>query len=853
MAIDWRARPDWRSWRTWAWIFGVPLVGALALFALAVALVLPSLPALDKVTDYRPRQPLTVLTRDGEEIAQFGAERRIYLPLAQVPEPLQQAVLAIEDQRFYDHGGIDLRGVARALAAKLGGGRWQGASTITQQVARNFFLSHRRTAERKFKEALLALRIEGVLSKDQILELYLNQIYLGQRAYGFGAAAQIYFGKPLAELSLAEHALLAGLPKNPNYANPVVNLPRAQQRQRLVLAAMRDQGRITPAEHDAARDAPMNIRTAVAVDVHAEHVAEMARRQVVERFGEAAYTGGYKVHTSIVAAEQEAAWAGVRRALLAHERRQPWRGPEAQEALPAPGEPDDEDADGDGDPAEQERAAAARALKDHRDDDDLRVAIVLAASPKAVLLQLASGERLEVTGTGLRLVQRGLSAKAPPALALRRGAIVRLRQEVGKGGKPGQWAFAQWPGAEGAYVALEPTTGRVRALVGGFDFSRQPFNHATQAWRQPGSAFKPFLYSAALEHAVMPATLIADAPLALPDETGPTGWQPQNSDGDFDGPITLRQALARSKNTVSIRLLQQVGVGTVREWAGRFGLEPARQPDNLTLALGAGATTPLQMAAAYAVFANGGLSVTPQVVERVTDAAGKVVYEAAPPPADPQAQRVLPERNAFVMRRLLNEVVTSGTAARARQGLPRADLFGKTGTTNDAVDAWFAGFQPGLVGVAWVGYDEPRSLGSRESGGGLALPIWVDAMKVALAKVPVAKDPPPDGVAQVGDEWVYAEWAEGGAIASIGLDDLGEPLFWPDDDRPANDASGALLPQAGPGPAGGVPLPAPATPAVPTTPAPEPVPLTAPQPLGAPPPPGWARPPPAPASAVPRP
>lgn len=837
MPIDWTARPNWRSARTWAWIAGAPLAAALGLLALAVALVLPGLPSPQQVVDYRPRQPLTVLTREGVELAQFGAERRQYLPLAQIPPALQDAVLAIEDQRFREHGGIDLRGVARALAAKLRGGRWQGASTITQQVARNVFLSHRRTAERKFKEALLALRIEGALSKDQILELYLNQIYLGQRAYGFGAAAQVYFGKPLAGLSLAEHALLAGLPKNPNHANPVANLARAQQRQRLVLAAMLAQGRITQAQHDAARAAPLVIREAVAVPVHAEHVAEMARQLVVERFGEQAYTHGYQVHTSLVAAEQEAAWAGVRRALLAHERRQPWRGPEAHEDL------DDEDDGDDGDDApgeagEREHAAAARALRDHRDDDDLRVAIVLAASPKAVAVQLASGERVAITGAGLRLVQRALAAGAPEALAVTRGAVLRVRQEPGRAGQPGAWAVAQWPGAEGAYVALAPTTGRVHALVGGFDFSRQPFNHVTQAWRQPGSAFKPLLYSAALEHAVTPATLIADAPLALPDESGPTGWQPQNADGDFDGPLTLRQALARSKNTVSIRLLQHIGVGVAREWAGRFGLAPARQPDNLTLALGAGATTPLQLAAAYAVFANGGLSVTPQLVERITDADGRVVYEAPALAADAEARRVLPARNAFVMRRLLNEAVTSGTGARARQALGRADLHGKTGTTNDAVDAWFAGFQPGLVGVAWVGYDEPRSLGSRESGGGLALPIWVDAMKVALQGVPVAKDTPPDGVAEVNGEWLYSEWAAGGGVARIGLDEWGEASdAWPVDDTmlppapaPANDASGALLPRPAP-PAASSPWPVPGG-AVPLPPAPAPT---------APPPAGWAR------------
>jgi penicillin-binding protein 1A len=806
MVIDWKARPDWRSWRTWAWLLGTAVGVAAVSLAIAVALVLPGLPGVAQVADYRPRLPLTVLTRDGVEIAQFGAERRHYLPLAQIPEPLQQAVVAIEDQRFLEHGGIDWRGVARAVAVKLGGGRWQGASTITQQVARNVFLSHRRTAERKFKEALLALRIEAALSKDQILELYLNQIYLGRRAYGFGAAAQVYFGKPLSELTLAEHAMLAGLPQNPNHANPVANLPSAQRRQRLVLAAMLAQGRITQAQHDAARAEKLQIRESVEVPVHAEHVAEMARRLVVERFGEQAYTRGYQVHTSLVAAEQEAAWAGVRRALLAHERRQPWRGPEAREDLDD-GDDDGDGGDGDGtpaDPAERARAAAARALREHRDDDDLRVALVLAASPKAVDLQLATGEQVRVSGAGLRLVQRALAPNAPKALAVTPGAVLRVRQEPGKGGEPGPWSIAQWPGAEGAYVALEPTTGRVRALVGGFDFSRQPFNHVTQAWRQPGSAFKPFLYSAALEHAVTPATLVADAPLALPDETGPTGWQPQNADGDFDGPLTVRQALARSKNTVSIRLLQQVGVGVTREWAGRFGLEPARQPDNLTLALGAGATTPMQLAAAYAVFANGGLSVTPQLVERITDADGRVVYEAPPPVADAESRRVLPARNAFVMRQLLNEAVTSGTGARARQALGRADLHGKTGTTNDAVDAWFAGFQPGLVGVAWVGYDEPRSLGSRESGGGLALPIWVDAMKVALKGVPVAKDAPPDGVTEVDGEWLYNEWAAGGAIARIGLDEWGEPTdAWAIDDGPPpqsppppmNDASGALLPR----------------------------------------------------------
>jgi len=730
------------------------LLLAFAVLGVAIALVQSTLPSLDKVTDYQPRQPLQVLTRDGVEIAQFGAERRIYLPIDRIPQRMQDAVVAIEDARFYEHGGIDWRGVARAVLSNLTGGMRQGASTITQQVARTFFLSPRRTFERKFKEALLALRIERELGKKAILELYLNQIYLGQRAYGFGAAARTYFGKPLDELTLAETAMLAGLPQNPNYANPIADFERARARQRLVLAAMHEQGSITEAELAAARDEVLQIRPAQAVEVHAEHVAEMARRAVVERFGEQAYTHGYKVRTSLVAAEQQAAWAGLRRTLIEHERRQRWRGPEDREDLPDDG----------ADRAEEERAAA-QALKDHRDDDELRVAIVLQAAPKQLVVQLATGERVTLAGEGLRWALPALSPKASAALAIQRGAIVRV-QKLDKTG----WSIAQWPAAEAAFVALEPRTGRVRALVGGFDFARQPFNHATQAWRQPGSSFKPFLYSAALERGVMPTTLVNDAELALPDETGPTGWRPQNSDGKFDGPLTLRQALARSKNMVSIQLAQQIGVDTARRWAALFGLDADKQPANLTLALGAGSTTPLQLASAYAVLANGGWRVTPQVIEEIIDADGKVVYEALPRPDPTEAERAIPARNAFVMRRLLHEVVTSGTAARVHQALPRDDLYGKTGTTNDSVDAWFAGFQPGVVGVAWVGYDEPRSLGSRESGGGLALPIWLDYMRVALAGMPVVADRPPEGLIERDGDWVYAEWADGVPVERIGFE-----------------------------------------------------------------------------------
>jgi penicillin-binding protein 1A len=643
--------------------------------------------------------------------------------------------------------------------------------------------------ERKLKEAALALKIEQQLNKDQILELYMNQIYLGQHAYGFGAAAKTYFGKPLDQLSNAEIAVLAGLPQNPSGANPITSLAKATARQQHVLGRMRDQGVITEDEYNAAKAEKLLIRSQSQVEVHAEYVAEMARKAVVERLGEQAYTEGVKVVTTLIAAEQQTAWAALRKGLMDHERKQAWRGPEDSVDLPD----DDDD------------TAIAQALKDYRDDEDLRLAVVLSASPKEVVARLTNGETVHLTGEGLRWALPALSSKAAADLRITRGAIVRVM----RGDKA--WAISQWPEAEGAFVSMDPGTGRVRAMVGGFDFTRQPFNHVTQAWRQPGSSFKPFLYSAALEHGVMPATLVNDAPLTIGD------WSPQNSDGKFDGPLTLRQALAKSKNLVSVRLVQHMGTPDARQWAGRFGLDVDKQPDNLTLALGAGSVTPLQMASAYSVLANGGFKVSPRVIERITDAKGTVLYEAPAPaaladapaaaasapvaaaPASAAAaddsasapsvaptpayaampafaasaadgQRVVPARNTFITRALLNEVTRSGTAARAQATLKRPDLYGKTGTTNDAVDAWFAGFQPSVVAVVWIGYDTPRSLGQRESGGGLALPVWISAMAQALKGVPVQPDLPPDGVVNVDGDWRYSEYAEGGFVPRIGLD-----------------------------------------------------------------------------------
>ena len=702
-------------------VLGGAALLAAAVLALAAAWYWKDLPPLTKLTDYQPHQHLQVLTADGEQIAAFGSERRIVVPLAQIPEQLQAALLAIEDTQFRTHFGISLKGLLRATLANLSGGMPQGASTITQQVARTFFLSTRRTPERKIKEALLALQIEHRLSKDEILERYMNQVYLGQHAYGFAAAARVYFGKPLAALTLAENAMLAGLPQNPIWANPVTNAERARRRQLLVLHRMRKLGLIDAAQRDAAIAEKLSLRATHTDDLHAEYVAEMARQAVVARFGAQAYTQGLRVITSIRAREQRAAHAALRRAVLAQGSKQAWRGPEDREDL------------GDAQGPDLERLAA-QALKDQRDDDDLRVAMVLDASPSAVRVQLASGEAVDIVGAGLRLAMKGLQPRAPANLAISRGAVIRVQAQAGRDGTA--WAIVQWPEAEGAFVALDPASGRVRALVGGFDFNHQQFNHVTQAWRQPGSSFKPFLYSAAFAHGVLPETVVDDLPLT-PDEGARSDWNPKNSDGRFDGPITVREALVRSRNLVSLRLLRQIGVPAAKAWIGRFGFDRDRQPDNLTLALGAGSVTPLQMATAYGVFANGGWRLDPVLIEKIVDAQGQVLFEAAPAPFLIDGNREIDEANVFLMRSLLADVTLRGTAARAQASLGRTDLYGKTGTTNDAVDAWFAGFQPSLVAVSWIGYDTPGSLGEGESGGGLALPAWIDFMKIALKDVPV--------------------------------------------------------------------------------------------------------------------
>ncbi|MBD8726078.1 penicillin-binding protein 1A [Oxalobacteraceae sp. CFBP 13708] len=734
-------------------LFGLGAIGVLVLvFALAMAY--PNLPALDTITDYRPKMPLRIFTADNVLIGEFGEERRTLVHFKDIPDVMKKAVLSIEDDRFYEHSGIDYLGIMRAAFRNATGGARQGASTITQQVARNFFLSSEQTFKRKAYEAMLAWKIEKNLSKDQILELYMNQIYLGQRAFGFQSAAQIYFGKDLRDITVAEAAMLAGLPKAPSAYNPVVNPTRAKTRQQYILVRMHQLGYISDAQFAQAKVEPLKIKTdSAAFGVHAEYVAEMARQLVYEQFKEDTYTRGLNVFTTITKADQDAAYLALRRGVMDYERRRAYRGPESFIDLPS------------GKAAADEAIEAE--LAEHPDSDNIIAAVVLQASSTQVQAAIASGETITLSGPGLAFAKAWLSDKAAPNRRVRRGAVIRVMQD-----DESKWLITQMPEVESAFVAANTEDGAIRALVGGFDFNRNKFNHVTQAWRQPGSSFKPFIYSASLERGLSPATIINDAPISFDaGQTGGQAWEPKNYDSKYDGPMTMRRGLQQSKNMISIRILNKIGARYGQEYAARFGFDPERNPAYLTLALGAGATNPLQMAGAYAVFANGGYRVSPYLISKVTDSDGKVLSEARPARAGDEANRVIDARNAFLMDSMLKDVVRHGTANKA-MALKRTDLAGKTGTTNDSIDAWFAGYQPKLVGIAWMGYDKPRNLGARETGGGLALPIWIGYMQKALKDQPMVEREVPAGLVQYGSEYYYAETPPGSGVEAL---DVGQP------------------------------------------------------------------------------
>lgn len=743
--------------RHWAirmvlWLIGISLAGVLSLLilvAIALAVAFPNLPDVSELSDYRPKLPLRVYSAEGDLLGEFGEERRNLTPIAEIPKVMSNAVLAIEDARFYQHGGVDYIGVIRAGLANVGRMRSQGASTITMQVARNVYLSSERTFTRKIYEILLTFKLEHLLSKDQILEIYMNQIFLGNRAYGFAAASEAYFGKPLKDITIAEAAMLAGLPKAPSSYNPIVNPKRARIRQLYIIDRMRENGFISDQEAEAARAEEIKVRPAATTPaIHGEYVAEMVRQIIVTQYGDEAYTRGLNVQTTVHSQQQMAAYNALRRGIMDFERRQIYRGPEKFITLPnTPQDIDD---------------AIDEALDEHPDNGDVMSAVVLEADNKHIKAQRAGAEVLEITGDGLKPAQSGLSEKAPTNIRIKRGAVIRVVRTT-----KGNWEITQLPEVEGAFVAIDPQSGAIQALVGGFDFAKNKFNHVTQAWRQPGSSFKPFIYSAALEKGFTPSTVINDAPLFF--DAGVTGgqpWEPKNYDGTFEGPMTLRRGLAKSKNMISIQLLQSIGPQYAQEWISKFGFEPEKHPPYLTMALGAGSVTPMQMAAAYSVFANGGYRVNPWLISKVSEQRGKVLLTTQAPVLE-NNERAIDARNAFLMTSLLQEVTRSGTAARAQATLKRPDVYGKTGTTNDSMDAWFAGYQPTVAAVTWIGYDTPRKLGDRETGGGLSLPVWISFMGTALKGVPVMEPAAPEGVVHVGGEWYYDEFTKSAGVTTV--------------------------------------------------------------------------------------
>lgn len=715
---------------------------AVGLLAIAVLTTYPKLPSLDAVQNYQPRMPLMIYSSDGKLIGSYGEERRAFTEIKDFPQVLKNAVIAAEDKRFYDHWGVDVIGVGRAIIGNLtSGGVQSGASTITQQVARNFYLTNERTLTRKFNEALLAYKIEQSLTKDQILELYFNQIYLGQRAYGFAAASQVYFNKPVQELTLAEASMLAGLPKFPSAANPLVNPKRAKQRQEYILNNMVELGMITPEQKNAAFNEELHYERHVQdIDQTSLYVAEMARQELYEKYGEDAYTQGFKVYTTVDTDSQRVATNALRKTLRGFDRGSAYRGAEGYLELSKDTDEDTEEIVG-------------KYLSTMHAVDGLEPAVVITTSKnKGITAQITTGERIQLTPAQMGGARNAvLNAKLEEA-QIRPGAVIRVQKVKGSG-----WRIAQEPALQGALVALDARTGAVRALVGGYNFHSKNFNRATQAMRQPGSSFKPFVYSAGLSKGMTAATLINDDPISIPGAgRGGRPWTPKNSDGRYDGPITLRHALTRSKNMVSIRILMATGVNYTQQYIQKFGFKPNNHPANLSMALGAGSSTPLQMAEGYAVFANGGYKVSAYVIDKIYDSQDHLKAQMQPLVAGENAPQVIDPRNAYIMYKMMQDVVKYGTA-RGALALGRSDIAGKTGTTNDNKDAWFVGFNPDIVTAVYIGFDKPRSMGRAGYGGTIALPVWVEYMRHALKGKPSTGMKVPGGMVLRGGEYFYKE------------------------------------------------------------------------------------------------
>ena len=727
---------------------GLALIGLITAGGLYLYLS-PQLPSADTLRDVRYQVPLRIYSRDGKLLAEYGEMRRSPVKLSEVPDLMVKAVLAAEDDRFYEHPGVDYQGLLRAAWHLVTTGRkTQGGSTITMQVARNFFLGREKTYLRKFTEILLSLKIEHEFSKQEILELYLNKIYLGQRAYGIAAAAQVYYGVELPKLSLAQMAMIAGLPKAPSRYNPIADPPRALERRNYVLGRMRTLGFISEEAYRSALqqkdDATLHSLT---IEAEAPYLGELVRAEVVQRYGEDAYTAGYKVFTTVDTRLQTAANTALRDALLDYDRRHGYRGPEARVNL-AP-------------QADTETWAAA--LADRDPVGTLLAGLVVMVGATDIQVYVKDQGMITIPWEGLEWARPYINdnqvgaAPQNPADIVKLGDIIRVQHQP-----DGQWRLAQIPGVEGALVSLRPDDGSVIAIVGGFDFFKSKFNRATQASRQPGSSFKPFIYSAALEQGMTPATLINDAPVVFDDPGLEDTWRPENYSGHFYGPTRLREALVHSRNLVSIRVLRAIGIDTTIDYVSRFGFDKSAMPHNLSLALGSGVVTPLDLASGYTVFANSGFRVQPYFIDHIEDINGKVLETTAPDhvckdcdklPADQAkaehiAPRVITAQNAYLMTSMMRDVIRRGTGRKARV-LGRNDIAGKTGTTNDQRDAWFAGFNPEVVTVAWVGFDDTHPLGNSETGGRAALPMWIDFMRAALQGIPDHSFEQPPGLVTV--------------------------------------------------------------------------------------------------------
>lgn len=753
--------------RLWAFFKGfVATCIALALAGVGLALfvfalVYSQLPPIDTVVDYKPKVPMRVWTADGKLIAEFGEERRDFVTINEIPPLVKEALISAEDDGFYQHAGIEPKGFIRAALNNLATGRKsQGASTITMQVARNFFLSSERSYIRKLYEVAMAFKIEANLSKDEILQIYMNQIFLGNRAYGFAAAARTYYGKSLQQLTAGEAATLAGLPAAPSVYNPFASPKRAKMRRDYVLGRMRDLGYISEAEYQKEVSAPIQTRlTRVAEQVgtptrmneslHAEYVAELVRTLMFDIFQQETYTRGLNVYTTINSEDQGYAYKALRSHLQSYDHSQGYRGPEAKVDI--------------SDPKTREQNIS-NALQEALIATDMPAVVALEVSPTEVKVQMSHGKVISITGKGLDFVKKALQPKAKPDIKIVPGSVLRLQSN-----KEGYWEITQIPQAEAAFIATEYNTGAIKAMVGGYDFALNKFNHVTQAWRQPGSSFKPFIYSAAIEKEFSPQTVINDAPIVLdPSETGFKKWNPKNFSGKFSGPIMMKDALKKSLNLVSIRILQAITPRYAVDFIQRFGFDSDKHPPHLSMALGAGSVTPWQMVEGFSVFANVGRRTEPYLISKVTDASGKVLMQSTAEAEKVAGVEALDPRNAYIMHQMLHGVATSGTAARATAMLKRTDIAGKTGTSNDAFDVWFVGYAGDQCAAVWMGFDQPRSLGRRAQGAGLALPVWIDYMREAIKNEPNVVRKAPPGVTEEGGNLYYTNRKD--AIPNLGLD-----------------------------------------------------------------------------------